>query len=88
MAFQQSIVDCYAIIEDTRLRYIREHQVSLRIEMYKTIRDEINQEDMHGSSNGKHIILPASFIPCPRYMFEKYHDAMAICRLFMAIINS
>ncbi|KAH7666932.1 DNA helicase protein [Dioscorea alata] len=69
--FQQFIVDCYAIIEDTRLRYIREHQTSLRTEMYKTC-----------NSIGKRIILPASFIPGPRYMFEKYQDAMAICRFF------
>ncbi|KAH7653509.1 DNA helicase protein [Dioscorea alata] len=34
------------------------------------------------NSIGKHIILPASFIPGPRYMFEKYQDAMAICRFF------
>ncbi|KAH7665744.1 DNA helicase protein [Dioscorea alata] len=63
--FQQFIVDCYAIIEDTRLRYIREHQTSLRTEII-----------------GKRIILPANFIPGPRYMFEKYQDAMAICRCF------
>ncbi|KAH7679123.1 DNA helicase protein [Dioscorea alata] len=28
------------------------------------------------------VILPASFIPGPRYMFEKYQDAMAICRYY------
>ena len=67
-SFQQVIADCYAIIEDTRLRCIREHQTSLRTKMYNTIRDEISQEDMHGNSIRKHIILPASFIPSPRYM--------------------
>ncbi|XP_039130858.1 uncharacterized protein LOC120267239 [Dioscorea cayenensis subsp. rotundata] len=80
--FQQFIVDCYAIIEDTRLRYIREHQTSLRTEMYKTVRDATSQEDLQCNSIGKRIILPASFIPGPRYMFEKYQDAMAICRFF------
>ncbi|XP_039138709.1 uncharacterized protein LOC120276027 [Dioscorea cayenensis subsp. rotundata] len=80
--FQQFIVDCYATIEDTRLRYIREHQTSLRTEMYKTVRDATNQEDLQCNSIGKRIILPASFIPGPRYMFEKYQDAMAICRFF------
>ncbi|KAH7657562.1 DNA helicase protein [Dioscorea alata] len=34
------------------------------------------------NSIGKRIILPASFIPGPRYMFEKYQDVMAICRFF------
>ena len=37
---------------------------------------------MHGSSIGEPIILPTSFILGPRYLFEKYQDAMAICRFF------
>ncbi|CAN6931205.1 unnamed protein product [Brassica oleracea] len=31
---------------------------------------------------GKRIILPSSFTGGPRYMIEKYHDAMAICRTY------
>ena len=80
--FQQFVIDCYAIIEETRLRYIREHQRSLRTEMYKNVKDAITREYMHGSSIGKRIILPVGFIPGPRYLFEKYQDAMAICRFF------
>ncbi|OMO67949.1 DNA helicase PIF1, ATP-dependent [Corchorus olitorius] len=33
--FQQFIVDAYAIIEEARLRYIREHQKTLRAEMFR-----------------------------------------------------
>ena len=50
--------------------------------MYKNIKDAITREYMHGSSIGKRITLPASFIPGPMYLFEKYQDAMAICRFF------
>ena len=50
--------------------------------MYKTVKDAITKEDMHDSSIGERIILPASFIPGPRYLFEKYQDTMAICRFF------
>ena len=80
--FQRFVTDCYAIIEETRLRYIRDYQRSLRTEMYKTVKDAITKEDMHGSPIGERIILPASFIPGPRYLFEKYQDAMAIYRFF------
>ena len=50
--------------------------------MYKNVRDAITREDMHGSSIGEPIILPTSFILGPRYLFEKYQDAMAIYRFF------
>ena len=76
------MVEYYAIIEKTRLKYIREHQRSLQTEMYKNVRDAITREDMHDNSISNRIILPASFIPGPRYLFEKYQDAMAICRFF------
>ena len=80
--FQQFVIGCYTIIEETRLRYIRDNQRSLRIEMYKTVKDVINPEDMHGSFVGKRIILLANVIPGPRYLLEKYQDAIAICRFF------
>ncbi|CAN7055635.1 unnamed protein product [Brassica oleracea var. botrytis] len=36
--------------------------------------------DTDARSLGKRVILPSSFRGSPRYMDEKYHDAMAICR--------
>ncbi|OMP11284.1 DNA helicase PIF1, ATP-dependent [Corchorus olitorius] len=78
--FQQFIVDAYAIIEEARLRYIREHQKTLRTEMFREVRDVVAVEDLQGSRIGARIILPPSFIPGPRYLFKKYQDAMAICR--------
>ena len=76
--FQQFVVDYYAIIEEARLRYIREHKRSLRTEMYKNVKDAITREYMHGSSIGKRIILPSSFIPGSMYLFEKYQDRKSV----------
>ena len=50
--FQQFIVDCYAIIVETRLRYIRVHQRPLRTKMYKNVRDAMSQQDIYGSCIG------------------------------------
>ena len=38
--------------------------------------------DTDAKSIGKRVILPASYTGSPRYMAEKYHDAMAICRWY------
>ena len=61
---------------------MRERQRSLRIEMYKAVRDAMSEEDVYGNSVGKPIILPTSFILDPRYMFQKYQDAMVVRRFY------
>ena len=38
--------------------------------------------DTDAKSLGKRVILPSSFTGSPRYMAEKYHDAIAICRWY------
>lgn len=78
--FQQFLVDAYAIVEESRLRYIKDNKKLLRTEMYKNIRDAISGTDMTSSSIGKWIVLPASFTRRLRYMFQNYQDALAICR--------
>ncbi|OMP08446.1 hypothetical protein COLO4_06468 [Corchorus olitorius] len=44
--------------------------------------DLIHQGDADVSDVGKRIILPASFIGSPRYLYQKFQDAMAICRAY------
>ena len=77
---QQFIVDAFATVEETRLRYIRDHQTQMRTDMLKNIRDVMGKGDTNGSSIGKRVILPASFTTGPRYLFQNYQDIMAICR--------
>ncbi|OMO54816.1 hypothetical protein COLO4_36339 [Corchorus olitorius] len=52
------------------------------VDMYTNVRDAIHRGDVDSSRVGKQIILPASFIGGPRYLYKKYQDAMSICRAY------
>ncbi|KAJ4753717.1 hypothetical protein LUZ62_088122 [Rhynchospora pubera] len=78
--FQQICVDMYACIEDARLTYLYHNQDSLRMDSIQNIRDAVLQGDMFGYQVGKRFILPASFVGGPRYLFQNYQDALAVCR--------
>ncbi|OMO61834.1 DNA helicase PIF1, ATP-dependent [Corchorus capsularis] len=80
--FQQFVVDVYTMIKETRLRYIRDNQAALRCDMYENVRDAITEGDLRGDSVGCRVILPASFVAGPRYLFQNYQDALAICRQY------
>lgn len=79
--YQEFIVDAYAQIEQSRLRYLRYNQKSLRAELYKGIADAI-ATGLHLSDIGTRTILPSSFTGGPRQMRGLYHDSMAIVRAF------
>ncbi|KAJ1699041.1 hypothetical protein LUZ63_007553 [Rhynchospora breviuscula] len=78
--FQQICVDMYACIEDARLTYLYHNQDSLRMDSVHNIRTAVLQGDMFGYQVGKRFILPASFVGGPRYLFQNYQDALAVCR--------
>ncbi|KAJ4772848.1 hypothetical protein LUZ62_057105 [Rhynchospora pubera] len=78
--FQQVCVDMYACIEDARLTYLYHNQDSLRMDSVQNIRTAVLQGDMFGYQIGKRFILPASFVGGPRYLFQNYQDALAVCR--------
>ena len=77
----QWVVDIYARIEQFRLTFIKNHQKEIRSEVYQGLVDAINNntslEDI-----GRRVILPSSYIGSPRFMVQKYQDAMAIVREF------
>ena len=77
--FLQFIVDCYAAIEAWRLLYIKNHQSTLRAELYSGLQDAITAGENDAHAVGKRLILPASFTGGPRYMRQHFLDAMAIC---------
>nr|DAD25034.1 TPA_asm: hypothetical protein HUJ06_026498 [Nelumbo nucifera] len=64
-AFQQYLVDCYAAIEDDRLRYCKSNQKQLRSEVCQGIQDAINVGDTNASLIGRRYILPSSFTELP-----------------------
>jgi len=77
--FQEFVVDAYAQIEQSRIRYIMCNQPRLRSALYQGLQDATaNGSDF--DRVGVPIILPSSFTGGPRYMAELYHDAMAIVR--------
>ncbi|XP_048591443.1 uncharacterized protein LOC125576114 [Brassica napus] len=78
----QFIVDVYTAIEEDRLRWARNNQEILRAELYSNVLDAVSKGDTDAKIIGQRFILPPSFTGGPRYLVEKYHDAMAICREF------
>ncbi|KAJ4811676.1 hypothetical protein LUZ62_024242 [Rhynchospora pubera] len=78
--FQQICVDMYACIEDARLSYLYHHHDSLRVDTMQNIKNAVLQGDMFGHQIGKRFILPTSFVGGPRYLFQNYQDALALCR--------
>lgn len=78
----QYIVDAYTATEQERLRFIRLNQKKLRAELYTNVCDSFESGDTDAAQLGKKVILPSSFTGGPRYMSEKYEDAMAISRWY------
>ncbi|CAF1944441.1 unnamed protein product, partial [Brassica napus] len=76
----QYVVDVYTAIEEDRLRWARNNQDVLRAELYSNVLDAVSKGDTDAKIIGQRFILPPSFTGRPRYLVEKYHDAMAICR--------
>nr|XP_043638232.1 uncharacterized protein LOC122609239 [Erigeron canadensis] len=79
--FQQYLVDCYVSIEHNRLEYIRYNQNDLRSEFLEGLYDALSAGEVEGRHVRKRVILPASFTGGPRYMYQHYQDALAICRV-------
>lgn len=78
--FQQYFVDGYTMIESSRYNYIRNHQMNLRVDLYKILIDVVLRGKIDPSYQGKCIILPSSFIGGARYTIQNYQDALAICK--------
>lgn len=80
--FHQYVVDAYTAIEQERMRYYLTHQSQLRSDVYNNVSDAVGRGDTNAKKIGKRIVLPSSFTGGPRYMNEKYHDAMGICKWY------
>ncbi|GKD95176.1 DNA helicase [Tanacetum coccineum] len=75
------VVTAFCAIEQNRIDYVRKHQNDIRNEYLSGIYDAINRGDSDGSDCGARLILPQSFTDGPRYMYNHYLDALAICRV-------
>ncbi|XP_035841577.1 uncharacterized protein LOC118488314 [Helianthus annuus] len=80
--FQQYLVDSYATIEEQRLRWMRNNQNELRVELYHNVCDAVTRGDTNAEAIRQRIVLPATFTGSLRYMIQNYQDAMALCHAF------
>ena len=88
--FQTYVVDQAVKIQNNRLTYLRHHQTSLRVESYHGLEDYLtNVANKHAQQSGKErvpigkkFILLSSFTYSPRYLQQKYQDAIAMVREF------
>nr|GEV84549.1 DNA helicase [Tanacetum cinerariifolium] len=78
--FQQYVVTIFYAIEQSRLDFIRKNQNDLRSDFLSGLYDAVSRGDHEGISAGSKIMLPSTFTRGPRYMYNHYLDALAICR--------
>ncbi|XP_021835604.1 uncharacterized protein [Spinacia oleracea] len=76
--FQQFIVDNFVKIEANKLRWLRDHQDTIRAELYQGLQDCLDAGELNPVNAGKKTILPSSFVGSPRDMNQRYQDAMAL----------
>lgn len=77
--FQQYVIDVFGSCDQTALAWIREHQNSIRADVYNGLVDALNG-DYNLNNVGTRSILPSSYAGGPRFMAKLYQDAMAIVR--------
>ncbi|GJU90262.1 ATP-dependent DNA helicase PIF1 [Tanacetum coccineum] len=75
--FQQYLVDAYTAVEEQRLKWTRNNQDTLRVDLYHNLCDAVTRGDTSAVGLGKRIVLPKTFTGSPRYMMHNYQDAMA-----------
>jgi len=73
-------MDAYAAIEQSRLKYLRQNQKTIRANLYQGLQDAIAIGDNSATAIRQRIILPSSFTVGPHHMVQNYQDAMAICK--------
>ncbi|CAN1294069.1 hypothetical protein LINPERPRIM_LOCUS22310 [Linum perenne] len=78
--FQQYVVNAYALVEAERLDWIRNNQRKLHSHYFHGLVDAYRRGDSDLEHTGKHIILASSHTGSPRYKYENFQDAVAICR--------
>ncbi len=76
--FQQYVVDQYAKIDQCRLNFFKFNQKKIRGDLYSGLKDAIENDDFKNA--GKEIILPSTYYGGPRFMRQKFQDAMAVVR--------
>ena len=80
--FQQYICDVWVSSDHNRLQWVLHNQPRLRADLYSGLEDVASHNDANLDlhSVGRRIVLPLSYVGGPRYMNQRYQDAVAIAR--------
>nr|GEX06861.1 ATP-dependent DNA helicase PIF1-like [Tanacetum cinerariifolium] len=74
--------DTFTAVEERRLKWTRNNQDSLRVDLYHNLNDAFTRGNTNAEGLGKRIVLPKTFTGGPRYMMQNYQDAMDLCRAY------
>jgi hypothetical protein len=84
--FQEYCCLMFAKTENQRLLWQRFNQKHLRADLYQNVIDHLHKDDRDATDDqhhlGKRVILAPTFVGSPRYMHQKYQDAMAVVRKY------
>lgn len=77
---QQFIVDQWAKVEMSRLRWCKNNQKTLRAEVYSGLKDATKSDKAATDIKkaGKRVVLPSTFIGGDRYIHQQQMDALAL----------
>ncbi|GJT91275.1 putative PIF1 DNA helicase/replication protein A1-like protein [Tanacetum coccineum] len=75
----QYLINAYTAVEEQRLKWMRNNQDTLRVDLYHNMYDVVTRGGTNATGLGKKIVLPASLTGRPRYMIQNYQDVMALC---------
>ncbi|GJZ62274.1 DNA helicase PIF1, ATP-dependent [Tanacetum coccineum] len=64
--FQQYLVDVYTAVEEQRLKWTKNNQDTLRVDLYHNLCDAVTRGDTSAAGLGKRIFLQRSFTGSPR----------------------
>jgi hypothetical protein len=82
--FQQYICDMWVSTDQNRLRWVETHQAQLRAALYSGLEDAVHhgERDIDLHDVGHRVVLPSSYIGGPRYMNQRFQDAIALARYY------
>nr|GEX23435.1 helicase [Tanacetum cinerariifolium] len=72
----------YTAFEEQRLKWTKNNQYRLRVDLYHDPCDAVTRRDTSASGLGKRIVLPRTFTGSPSYIMHNYQDAMALCQAY------
>jgi hypothetical protein len=80
--FQQYVCDMWVSTDHNRLRWVQQNQPRLRAALYSGLEDVASQQDDNVDLHtvGRRVVLPSSYIGGPRYMNQRFQDAIAVAR--------